>query len=54
MLLMFSPLKHLAEINSNLQRGLAAAEGVFNLLDERSESDTGTKLLGRSSGQIRF
>ena len=54
MLLMFSPLKHLAEINSNLQRGLAAAEGVFNLLDERSETDTGTKLLGRSSGQIRF
>ena len=54
MLLMFSPLKHLAEINSNLQRGLAAAEGVFNLLDERSEADTGTKLLGRSSGQIRF
>jgi subfamily B ATP-binding cassette protein MsbA len=54
MLLMFSPLKHLAEINSNLQRGLAAAEGVFNLLDEPSETDTGTKLLGRSSGQIRF
>ncbi len=54
MLLMFSPLKHLAEINSNLQRGLAAAEGVFNLLDERSEANNGTKLLGRSSGQIRF
>jgi subfamily B ATP-binding cassette protein MsbA len=54
MLLMFSPLKHLAEINANLQRGLAAAEGVFNLLDERSEANNGTKLLGRSSGQIRF
>ncbi len=54
MLLMFSPLKHLAEINSNLQRGLAAAEGVFALLDERSESDTGTKVLVRAKGHIRF
>jgi subfamily B ATP-binding cassette protein MsbA len=51
---MFSPLKHLAEINSNLQRGLAAAEGVFNLLDENSETDTGTKLLQRARGQISF
>lgn len=54
MLLMFSPLKHLAEINSNLQRGLAAAEGVFALLDERSESDTGRKVLVRAKGHIRF
>jgi subfamily B ATP-binding cassette protein MsbA len=54
MLLMFSPLKHLAEINSNLQRGLAAAEGVFALLDESSESDTGTKVLARATGHIRF
>jgi subfamily B ATP-binding cassette protein MsbA len=44
----------LAEINSNLQRGLAAAEGVFNLLDENSETDTGTKLLQRARGQISF
>ena len=54
MLLMFSPLKHLAEVNSNLQRGLAAAEGVFDLLDESSEIDIGTKSLGRATGQIRF
>jgi subfamily B ATP-binding cassette protein MsbA len=54
MLLMFSPLKHLAEVNSSLQRGLAAAEGVFDLLDESSETDTGTKSLGRATGQIRF
>ena len=54
MLLMFSPLKHLAEVNSSLQRGLAAAEGVFDLLDESSEIDIGTKSLGRATGQIRF
>jgi subfamily B ATP-binding cassette protein MsbA len=54
MLLMFNPLKHLTDINSNLQRGLAAAEGVFDLLDEKSETDSGTKSLERATGHIRL
>ena len=54
MLLMFNPLKHLAEVNSNLQKGLAAAEGVFQLLDEESEKDTGTRCMGRAQGEISF
>lgn len=54
MLLMFSPLKRLAEINSNLQKGLAAAEGVFALIDEHSERDTGKKELLSVSGEILF
>ena len=54
MLLMLGPLKHLAEMNASLQRGLAAAEGVFNLLDEASERDSGSKVVGRSKGQIDF
>jgi subfamily B ATP-binding cassette protein MsbA len=54
MLLMFSPLKHLAEVNSNLQRGLAAAEGVFQLIDEESEKDTGTRYIGRAQGELTF
>ncbi len=54
MLLMLGPLKHLAEMNASLQRGLAAAEGVFNLLDEASERDSGSKAVGRSKGQIVF
>ena len=54
MLLMFNPLKHLAEVNSNLQKGLAAAEGVFQLLDEESEKDTGTKYMGRAKGELTF
>lgn len=54
MLLMFSPLKHLAEVNSSLQKGLAAAEGVFALIDEDSEKDTGRTPLARAQGEIRF
>lgn len=54
MLLMFSPLKHLAEINGQLQRGLAAAEGVFSLLDENAEEDLGTVVEERVVGNIDF
>jgi ATP-binding cassette, subfamily B, bacterial MsbA len=54
MLLMFNPLKHLAEINSSLQRGLAAAEGVFALIDENSEMDAGNQTIDRVKGQLEF
>jgi len=54
MLLMFNPLKHLAEINAKLQQGLAAAEGVFALIDENSENDSGTQTLTRAKGDIHF
>ena len=54
MLLMFSPLKHLSEINALLQKGLAAAEGVFKMIDEDAEKDTGTIELGRARGQLTY
>jgi len=33
---------------------LAAAESVFRLIDERPESDTGTREIGRSKGKVEF
>lgn len=54
MLLMFSPLKHLAEVNANLQKGLAAAEGVFALIDELPEPDQGTQTVAQFTGRISF
>ena len=54
MLLLLAPLKHLADINAPLQRGLAAAESVFRLLDEAAEVDTGTTALDRARGEIEF
>ena len=38
MILIFAPLKRLAEINVVLQRGIAASESIFELLDSQSES----------------
>jgi len=54
MLLLLAPLKHLADINAPLQRGLAAAESVFRMLDEAAEVDAGTTDLGRARGEIEF
>jgi subfamily B ATP-binding cassette protein MsbA len=54
MLMLLAPLKRLTDINAPLQRGLAAAESVFTLIDEAGESDTGTEELGRARGEIVF
>jgi subfamily B ATP-binding cassette protein MsbA len=57
MLLLLAPLKHLADINAPLQRGLAAAESVFRMLDEATEIDQGRVSLGgagKARGEIEF
>jgi subfamily B ATP-binding cassette protein MsbA len=54
MLMLLAPLKHLTEINAPLQRGLAAAESVFELVDAPIEEDKGTRQLARASGDIEF
>ena len=58
MMLVISPLKHLADINQPLQRGLTAAEMIFGLMDQPFEEDEDRKLnmksLARAKGGIRF
>ena len=54
MLLLTAPLKRVTDINEYLQKGLAAAESVFRLIDEPSESDRGAVAIGRARGEIRF
>ena len=54
MLLLLAPMKRLADVNSPVQRGLAAAESVFSLIDEHEEPDRGSNDLGRARGEIRF
>ncbi len=52
MMLLFAPLKRLTAVNDQLQRGLAASETIFGLLDEESERDTGTRTLDRVEGRL--
>ena len=54
MLMLLQPMKNLAGVNEALQRGLAAAESVFSLLDEPAESDDGKLTLDRARGEIEF
>jgi subfamily B ATP-binding cassette protein MsbA len=54
MLMLFAPIKHLTEVNGVLQRGLAAAESVFGVIDSPVEEDKGTVALPRARGEIAY
>ena len=54
MLMLLAPLKRLTDINAPLQRGLAAAESVFGMIDAPVEPDRGTVKLGRARGEVRY
>ncbi len=54
MLMLFAPLKRLTGVNDQLQRGLAASETIFSMLDQDAERDTGTHTLDRIKGHLTF
>jgi subfamily B ATP-binding cassette protein MsbA len=54
MLMLSAPMKRLTSVTAALQRGLAAAENVFAVIDLESEADTGERDIGRARGEIRF
>jgi ATP-binding cassette, subfamily B, bacterial MsbA len=54
MLMLLAPLKRLPDINAPIQRGLAAAESVFEVIDEAPEPDHGMIELPRVLGLIEF
>ncbi|PUA20278.1 lipid A export permease/ATP-binding protein MsbA [Glaciimonas sp. PCH181] len=54
MIALLAPLKQLAEVNGPLQRGMAAAEAVFTLIDSPIERTTGKQLHQRVRGKIVF
>jgi subfamily B ATP-binding cassette protein MsbA len=54
MLMLLTPLKSLAEVNGPMQRGIAAAETVFELIDAPVEHDPGTRVIERAKGHLKF
>ncbi len=54
MLMLTAPLKRLTNVNDPLQRGLAAAESVFALVDQPGEADPGKGEIARARGDLRF
>ena len=54
MMMLMSPIKRLTKVNSVVQRGLAAASGIFALMDESPEQDRGVHAVSRVKGLIRY
>lgn len=54
MLMLLRPLKSLVGVNGPLQRGLASAETVFEMMDAPIEPDTGTRKIERARGHLKF
>lgn len=54
MVVLLKPLKQLTTVNSDFQRGIAAAASVFSILDQLPEQDSGTLELTQVKGEIRF
>lgn len=54
LLMLISPIKHIAAANEDLQVGLTAAQSIFEVIDSHGEIDHGTKTIGRAKGDIEF
>jgi subfamily B ATP-binding cassette protein MsbA len=54
MLMLTAPLKRLTSVTELLQRGLAASESVFELIDTPGETDTGKTVMNRATGALAF
>jgi subfamily B ATP-binding cassette protein MsbA len=54
MLMLTAPLKRITNVSEPLQRGLAAAESIFGLIDEEGERDPGQTTIERARGELRF
>lgn len=54
MIMLLNPLKQLSNVNSDIQRGMAAATSIFSVLDEPVEIDKGSLVVDRAAGNIVF
>ncbi len=54
MLAIIKPMKDLTTMQNKLYRGLAGAQTVFEMLDEKFEQDLGTLVVKRAQGKIEF
>ncbi len=53
-LLLLTPVRRLSMINATLQRGIAAGQSIFAVLDQEAERDAGHTPMERARGRLRF
>lgn len=54
LLMLISPIKHIAAANEDFQVGLAAAQSIFEVMDAPPEEDLGELEIERARGEIEF
>ncbi|UDG81467.1 Lipid A export ATP-binding/permease protein MsbA [Candidatus Profftia lariciata] len=54
MIALMRPLKSLTNVNTKFQRGMAACQTLFNILDLAQEKDTGQLVVKRIKGNVKF
>lgn len=54
MMLMLQPVRRITNVNATLQRGVAGADSLFAIMDEKDEDDTGTREIARVKGEVQF
>jgi ATP-binding cassette, subfamily B, bacterial MsbA len=52
--LIAKPLRQLTGVNSKIQKGIAASQSIFEMMDEEAEVDEGTIELKRAKGRIEL
>ncbi|MDG0970027.1 MAG: lipid A export permease/ATP-binding protein MsbA [Porticoccaceae bacterium] len=51
---LIKPIRQLTEVNSDIQRGIAASESIFEIIDTPAEIDDGSHSPAEVSGQFQF
>ncbi len=54
MMLMLQPLRRITNVNATLQRGIAAGDSLFAIIDEPDEVDSGTYVVDKAAGTVEF
>jgi subfamily B ATP-binding cassette protein MsbA len=54
MMLMLQPVRRITNVNATLQRGVAGADSLFSIMDEKDEIDTGKEEIARVNGAVQF
>lgn len=54
LMMLIPPIKSLTKMNETVQIGVAAAQSVFGLIDNRPEDNHGKQLIQRARGEIEF
>lgn len=54
MMLMLQPLRRITNVNATLQRGIAAGDSLFTIIDEPDEVDSGNHVADHVNGSVEF